>query len=529
MAVLPVRELLRRPFPAGWGRFPAALARIGRGEGSLWFVAVLLLLVLLFNGVRPLWAPDEGRYVAGALEMLRRHDLVGIFLNDETAHFAKPPLTYWSLVAALGAFGHSEFAARLPNALAFVATVLLLWPAGRLMVPRMPALPMILYSTMALPFLASNFITTDTLVTLFTALAGVSYLHLAAGIAPRRAALGMWTGFGLAFLTKGPPALLTLPVFVGWLAWRRDRAALRRVFLSAGLPLFAIIAFSWFLVAENRFPGLLDFLLRAEVGGRIASDVFQRNGAWYGGFSVFVPTLLIGGLPWLPAWLALHRHRRLAPALAGPADRLLLLWIGVPLAVFLLARSRLPLYVLPLFVPLALWLARRFEPALRQLRPERLGFAAVAVLMLLAMAEFGIAQLSPPKADGRATAAFISRVADGRVDEVVYVDRHAVWALRFYLDRQVREAWLRRARTEPAYQPVPTLPEILARGAMARNRIYIVNPGSTRDFERTMEAAELCAIRLGRDAVAVAYRGAPAGTPSCRSLAATERAADVRG
>src|SRR5262245_39685864 len=126
----------------------AAMGRSGsRALGEFWercagpgFLLLLLLAALVFNGMRGLWAPDEGRYVAGALEMLRRHDYVGIFLNDDTSHFAKPPMTYWVLAAALKAFGQSEFVARLPNALAFVATAGLLLPAGRLLVPRVPAL-----------------------------------------------------------------------------------------------------------------------------------------------------------------------------------------------------------------------------------------------------------------------------------------------------------------------------------------------------------------------------------------------------
>jgi 4-amino-4-deoxy-L-arabinose transferase len=368
---------------------------------------------------------------------------------------------------------------------------------------------------MALPFLASNFITTDTLVALFTALAGVSFLHLQAGLSMRRAAIGMWFGFGLAFLTKGPPALLTLPVFLGWLAYRRDRVALRHVFAWPGVLLFTVIASTWYLLADSRFPGLLDFLLRAEVAGRIASDVFDRNAVWYGGIAVYMPTLLIGGLPWLPAWLVFRRCRRLAPPVAVPADRLLLLWIGVPLLVFLLSRSRLPLYVLPLFVPLALWLARRFEPAARELRPERAGLVVVTCLVLLTAAKFGIAQLSTPQVDGRATAALINRVTDGPLDEVVFVDKRAVWALRFYLDTQVREAWLRRTHREPAFQRAPGLTELLTGKDEARLRLFMVHPASTHDFKQAMRAAGLCVWQLGHDEVSVAYRAAPIGTWRC--------------
>jgi hypothetical protein len=162
-----------------------------------------------------------------------------------------------------------------------------------------------------------------------------------------------------------------------------------------------------------------------------------------------------------------------------------------------------------------------------RLRPERLGLVMVAGLMLLTTAKFGIAQLSPPKADGRATADFIDRVTDWRIDDVVYVDNHAVWSLRFYLDAQVHEAWLRRVRIEPAYQAVPTLPQLLSLGDQTARRVYMVNPASTHDFELAMRDAGLCAQRLGHDPVSVAYRGVPAGSRSCRIIAATARGAHV--
>jgi 4-amino-4-deoxy-L-arabinose transferase-like glycosyltransferase len=489
------------------------MSRFGaRTLGTFWarcggpgFLLLLFAAALLFNGTRALWAPDEGRYVVGALEMLRRHDFVGIFLNDDTNHFAKPPLTYWALAAALKAFGQSEFVARLPNALAFVAAAALLLPAGRLLAPRVPALPMLLYATMGLPFLGAGFVTTDTIGALFTTLAGVSFLFFEAGIAPRRAAIAMWIGFGLAFLTKGPPMLLALPVFVGWLAWRQNWTGLRAMFLSAGVPLFAVIGFGWYLLAAQRFPGLLQYFVGVEVERRLVSPEFQRNSSWWGGFFVYLPTLLIGGLPWLPAWLALARRRDLRPPLEKPVDRLLLAWIGLPLVVFLLASSRLPLYVLPLYAPLALWLARRMEPAVAALRPERAGMALVACLALLVAVKFGMAQLSPAGHDGRAAAQFVAKLAPGRIDDIVYVDDHARWELRFYLGTQVREAWARRTPYEPDYQPYRRLGKLLE-AASPPARLYVVNPRSTGIFGDTLRAHSLCADELGRDAVSVVYR-----------------------
>ena len=73
--------------------------------------------------------------------------------------------------------------------------------------------------------------------------------------------------------------------------------------------------------------GRLDRSRRAEVEARLASGQFERNSSWWGGFFVYLPTLLVGALPWLPAWLALARRRDFARPLAEPVDRLLLAWI----------------------------------------------------------------------------------------------------------------------------------------------------------------------------------------------------------
>jgi 4-amino-4-deoxy-L-arabinose transferase len=388
----------------------------------------------------------------------------------------------------------------------------------------MQMLPAVLYATTWLPFLGAHFVTTDTLVALFTTLAGVSFLHLQAGIAPRRAALGVWLGFGLAFLTKGPPTLLALPVFVGWLAFRRDVVALRKLFVSAGVPLFAVIAFGWFLLADARFPGLLDYLLSAEVGSRVASQAFERNGDWYDGIVIYLPTLAIGALPWLPAWILLRRSRPFAPALASPVDRLLLAWVAVPFCVLLMAPSRLPLYLLPLFAPLALWLARRFEPALSGFGRARAGTAVVAGLGLLVALKLGLAAVSPADRDGRAAAEAIARLAPVPPGDVVFVDERALWELRFYLGVQVRQAWARRRPYEPTYRPARTLDELLAEPDAREARVFVVHPLSTPVFERTLRAAGRCPEQLGREATSIVYRAPLAAATGC-----TRRAAPIQG
>ena len=83
-----------------------------------------------------------------------------------------------------------------------------------------------------------------------------------------------WTTFGLAFLTKGPPALLPLLCLLPWHWWRFRNL---RIFSPPGLILFSVCAFSWFGLMTWKHPGLLSYYLPEEIVGRVATDVFDRN------------------------------------------------------------------------------------------------------------------------------------------------------------------------------------------------------------------------------------------------------------
>ena len=214
--------------------------------------------------------------------------------------------------------------------------------------------------------IAANIVSTDPLLAFFDTLAMYAFVEARARdpAQSRRWYVLMWLGWGLAFLTKGPPALLPLLAAVLFLACH-DRRRLREVFVPAGLLLFAVVAFTWFGILVARHPGLLGYFLGYEVYDRVFTAAHDRNSQWYGAFEVYLPVLAVGMLPWSvlalvaaggprSAWSAFRdRLRRRDP------DWLLLAWwLLLPLAVFFLARSRLQLYVLPLFVPLALMTAR---------------------------------------------------------------------------------------------------------------------------------------------------------------------------
>ena len=410
-------------------------------------LALALVLGLSFQGSRGLWEPDEGRYTNVALQMLHSGDFISLRRNEESLHFTKPPVTYWTIAASVATFGRTEWAVRLPIALAFVLTVLLVFRLGKSFVPDKPWLPALIYATSPVPFFAANTVNTDTMLTLMETLTVLCYAQFRFGRGSVRWLDAMWVGFGLAFMTKGPPGLLPLFAIVAFelmqarsesLAGGQNppgepamRAGLR-LLRPLGLLAFAIVGLSWYVVVIRRHPGLLDYFLGHEVYARIATDKLQRFPEWYGPLLVYLPTLIAGSLPWLVMALAGIRKQGWR---GMPSDlRFLWVWFALPLTIFCLARSRLPLYVLPLFVPLSLLLGRRL--ASRRWWPSAPWLLLIWVIVLLGT-KFAASAFWVTDKDGRIFAGQLVPMLPGKPGELLFVEDTARNGLNLYLDTDI--------------------------------------------------------------------------------------------
>jgi 4-amino-4-deoxy-L-arabinose transferase len=120
---------------------------------------------------------------------------------------------------------------------------------------------------------------------------------------------------------------------------------------------------------------------------------FGRNPQWYKPFVIYLPVLLGGQGAWLAFGARIPRaeglaspRRLLARLRRGDAASFLLLWLLLPLALFFLSTSRLPLYVLPLFAPIALAVARTLARDRAAAAPRRaLTIAIPSALVLVAL------------------------------------------------------------------------------------------------------------------------------------------------
>jgi 4-amino-4-deoxy-L-arabinose transferase-like glycosyltransferase len=422
-------------------------------------VAISLLLAFAFLGTRTIWDPDEGRYTNVALNMLESGDWIHPMRNEHVGHWTKPPLTYWTVAASIAAFGYNPWAARIPYALAFLFCAWMVWRIARRLIPGDENRAALIYVTMLLPFGAAQMVTTDFLLS--AALSGAMAAWIESRhVEPeqsRRWVLLMWLGFGLAFLTKGPPALLPLLAVAACGIWlpRRGAAA---VMHWSGLLIFVVVGFSWFAIVVGDTPGLLDYFLGRELIQRVASDDFGRHGEWYGWLEIYLPTLLVGTLPWtwlMWRWLrsllaSVGRWRKPETRSEDSTGLMLFLWVLLPLIVFCLSRSRLPLYLLPLFTPLALIVARQMRLEGRSL--PRLIWLVIWGTMLIAL-RFGSTYWDTHKDAGAWADAIRARVPH-TINEVGFVNDMARYGVHLHLRASVDKVSIEpRADTslDPAY------------------------------------------------------------------------------
>ena len=158
---------------------------------KLIFVVVLLaILAFGFLGVRGIWQPDEGYYVATAVTMQQKGDIL-IPRMGESIFLEKPPLMYWGILAGIHTLGHSEFAARAFHGLCFLATGLVVMILGHSMVPGrgVGLWASILYATMPIPYIAASYITPDTPLALMTTLAMLCFWQ---SVRPQATRVGLW-------------------------------------------------------------------------------------------------------------------------------------------------------------------------------------------------------------------------------------------------------------------------------------------------------------------------------------------------
>jgi 4-amino-4-deoxy-L-arabinose transferase-like glycosyltransferase len=215
-----------------------------------------LFLFIPFLGSVHLFDWDEINFAESAREMLVTGNYTHVQINYEP-FWEKPPLFFWFQAASMKIFGVNEFAARLPNALTGLITLLTFYFIGRrLYNERFGFLWALCYLGSFLPHLYFHSAIIDPLFNYFIFL---SIFWFASSVKEpekiRSARFAFYSGLfiGLAILTKGPVGLLIfcLTVLIYWSFLKFRRITTVRNILIFGFTAFAV-SFLWFGIETLR-------------------------------------------------------------------------------------------------------------------------------------------------------------------------------------------------------------------------------------------------------------------------------------
>ena len=428
--------------------------------------AILLLLLLVFvlafsfQGVRGVWEPDEGYYIGSAISMEMQKNYLVPTLGEEEIFLDKPPVVYWGILGGLKLFGHSEFAARFFTGLCFALTVLVVLTFEFSLSAQFNRAfwAGVIYATMVIPFIASNFVTPDTLLTLFTTL---SMLCFWLSIRPNGNRKGLWVillgmSVGVGFLTKGPAALIPCgAMFVYLLVQKQMRRFFLNPWMVAAALVFAAVGLTWYIYIAWKLPDAGAYFFDNMIWGRLVSGKYQRNPGAIGAL-LYLPVILLGTMPWSVLWYGNDRGLRTflngrawKEVLVNPPKTLLACWILIPLIVLCMASSKLGLYALPIFPAMALATARLVPVN----QPPKTFFVLAWVgVLLLARIVLGAA---PSAHDNRSLWGEMKPHLPASQYEIVTVDERAS-GLWFYGAQEV-ENITRRPTPYPTFIPTENI------------------------------------------------------------------------
>jgi hypothetical protein len=245
-------------------------------------VASAILFFIPFLGSVHLFDWDEINFAESAREMLVTGNFSRVQI-DFHPFWEKPPLFFWMQALSMKVFGVNEFAARFPNAVIGILTLLTLYLVGkRLYDEKFGLIWALSYLGSFLPHLYFKSGIIDPFFNFFIFL---SVIFLAKSIKETggkkgfKYALSGGIAIGLATLTKGPVGLLVagLSVTVYWITVRFKRISDWKNILIFSVSCF-IIASLWFLpeMINNGFWFIREFL-------KYQADLFLKPVAGHSG------------------------------------------------------------------------------------------------------------------------------------------------------------------------------------------------------------------------------------------------------
>lgn len=336
-----------------------------------WALAIIISLIairLVSLGLFPLYDTTEARYGEMARIMVETRNWVTPQFDYDVPFWGKPPIQTWLSAISFNFLGINEFTARLPHLLCGLLTCCLVFRFTLSLTNLNKSVLSILVLVSSFGFIvAIGMVMTDSALLLAYTLAMFSYWQC---YAQKNQLYGylFFVSLALGMLIKGPVAVVLIGIsLVAWSTWQGCfKVAIRCLPWVIGMFVFLGLTLPWYILAEIRTPGFLEYFIVGEHIQRFlvsgwegdlygTAHVKPRGTIWF--------YWLLCASPW--SFLALgllFKKDNIKKALRKEPEqpninKYLICWVISPLLLFTLAGNVLPIYVLPGFSALAILIA----------------------------------------------------------------------------------------------------------------------------------------------------------------------------
>ncbi|MGC1182463.1 ArnT family glycosyltransferase [Legionella sp.] len=416
--------------------------------------ALFALLFLLICRVVAMWGiplndVSEARYGEIARKMLETGNWVTLLHDYGVPFWAKPPLSTWLSASSMKFFGVNELAVRLPGLLLSIGVIWLIWDLAKKHSGAVVATlaTLVLAGTLYF-FLDAGTVMTDPSLVFCTTLVLVSFWH-AVVVETKFWSYLFFIGLGLGLLAKGPVALVLagMPIFFWVLLYNRWRNLWNRLPWIKGSLIVLIIALPWYIWAEIRTPGFLNYFIVGEHFHRFINPGWTGDKYGYAHKEYWGMIWLFAALgifPWCflgAVWFV--KYRKTLPSLFSDEDG----WLGylflctvVPLFFFTFSSNIIYTYVFPCLPFFALFFTEYWIRAGAMLRAKKLVLGlslSCGMIFLLATIIFNLIPEVVSKTQKPVIAAWLkqSPAADSNL---VYWDYKPEFSAQFYSAGKVK-------------------------------------------------------------------------------------------
>jgi 4-amino-4-deoxy-L-arabinose transferase-like glycosyltransferase len=322
-------------------------------------VSFLVLVWNIWSGSLLSW--DEAFYGAVSKEIFRTGDWINLYWAGMTWS-DKPPLYMWATSFFYGAFGINEFSVRFFSVICGTGTVLAVYFLARELYSRRAALASALVLLTTWHFIWSSKVgMLDITLTFFITL---SILFFQIGIRDRKFLFLSPLAFAMAFLTKGPGAIIIPIIIVLYAIFSGKTKKLFDSYILVGTAISAGIILWWHIAVFASYGE--DFIknyLFQHLVRRTTTAIEGHTGTFFTYFKA-IPNK---GRPWSMAGLILipvaifrifrsHEKQHLLPVI----------WASLVILLFSAVQTKLHWYIIPVYPALALLTGWGLESILKK-------------------------------------------------------------------------------------------------------------------------------------------------------------------